>query len=159
MRSLIRQHRNIVMALLLLMAALFIGSCSDDPLSPQTEHFEAIGMYISSSGIKVVSILRGETSDTFYVPIGLTEDHYEAQFYDEDENIIDPPVDEDSYLSWAIDDESVVEVWQHEGEEGEFEFHLRGLEEGQTMIEFFVMHVDHSDYRSGKIPVVVSNEE
>ena len=140
-------------------ASIFTISCDDDPISPQSEHFEAIGMYISSSGMEIASILRGETDDTLYAVLGELTDHMDAQFYDEDENIVDPPDDEDSWLSWEIDDENIVEVWQHEGEEGGFEFHLRGLQEGQTNIEFMIMHVDHADFRSGKIPVVTIVEE
>jgi len=141
-----------------LLIALY-GCSKDDPVTPQEEHFEAIGMYFSTSGIKLAQILRGETTDTLVAPLGGLSDHINIQFFDENENIIDPPSDEDKHLDWAIDDESVVEVFQHEGEEGGYEFHLRGLKEGVTNIEFFVVHVDHNDYRSGKIPVKVVSDE
>lgn len=151
-------RRLLSLGALLVMLAAVLPSCGDDddPLSSQTEHFEAIGMYFSSSGIPVASILRGVTTDTFHVPLGALTEHIDAEFYDDDENIIDPPTDADKSLGWSIDNPSVVEVWQHEGEEGGYEFHLRGLAQGETHIEFFVVHAGHNDYRSGKIPVAVA---
>jgi hypothetical protein len=149
-------------ALYILLIGLFLyAGCSkdDDPVSSQDEHFEAIGVYLSSSGIKVGAILRGETSDTLYAPLGGLSDHIDVQFYDKNENIIDPPSDEDHSLAWAIDDTSMVEVWQHPGEEGGYEFHFRGKKAGTTFIEFFVYHGDHSDFRSGKFPVKVISQE
>ena len=53
----------------------------------------------------------------------------------------------------------MLEVWQHEGEEGGFEFHLRGLKIGVTEIEFFILHNGHSDYRSGLFPVVIEPQD
>lgn len=151
--------RKLAISLSIVILTVFSIGCEDDPVTPQEEHLEAIGMVFYQSGIEIARILRGETSDTLTAPEGGLSDHTEVNFFDEDENIIDPPEMEHTTLSWEIDDETVVDVWQHQGEEGEFEFHLQGLEEGETMIEFFVMHEDHSDYRSGKIPVRVEHEE
>jgi hypothetical protein len=149
--------RLLVFGMLLILAALLLPACGDDdPLTSKTEHFEAIGMYFTTSGIPVASILRGVTTDTFHVPLGALTSHIDAEFYDDDENIIGPPASSDHSLGWAIDDSAIVEVWQHEGEEGSFEFHLRGLAVGETHIEFFVVHLNHNDYRSGKIPVAVA---
>ncbi len=136
---------------------LFLTGCADedDPLVPE-EHFKAIGMVFETSGIRIASILRGETGDTLLAPLNDLSDHIEVRFYNNDEELIDPPQDNTQYkLSWSIDDEAIAEVWQHEGEEGVFEFHLRGLQAGMTEIEFFIMHGDHNDYRSGKLPLRV----
>lgn len=149
--------RKLLIFLSIVILTVFNTGCEDDPVTPQEEHYEAIGMVFYQSGIEIVRILRGETSDTLIAPEGGLSDHTEVKFFDEDENIIDPP-DDGKTLFWAIDDETVADVWQHEGEEGEFEFHLQGLEEGETTIEFFIMHEGHSDYRSGNIPVRVEHE-
>lgn len=150
--------RLLTLAMALVLTFTLLPGCGDDddPMSSQMEHFEAIGMRFTTSGIPIVSILRGTTTDTFQVPLGALTEHIDAEFYDEDENLIDPPTDADKELGWSIDDESVVEVWQHQGEEGSYEFHLRGLAEGETHIEFFVVHAGHNDYRSGEIPVKVA---
>lgn len=139
----------------LVMVILLIG-CKDDPVTPQEEHFEAIGTAIyDASGALVVSILRGVTKDTLKIKNGELSDHFEVKFYDENEKIIDPPTNEHTKLNYSIDDETISTFWQHPGEEGEYEFHLRGLKQGITQLELFVEHEGHNDYRSGKIPVKV----
>ena len=130
--------------------------CEEDPVAPQEEHLKAIGMAFYSSGIEVARILRGETADTLFAPLDTLSNHLDVKFFDEDENIIDPPTEHQT-LSWEIVDPTIANIWQHEGHEGTFGFHIRGLKIGETEIEFFVMHNDHSDYRSGQIPVKVTN--
>ena len=49
----------------------------------------------------------------------------------------------------------MVEVWQHPGEEGGYEFHLRGKKSGETTIEFKVNHDGHADFTSGDVKIVV----
>jgi hypothetical protein len=145
---------------------LFIGTilfsvngCSDDdPIVPAENHFEAEGIVFLQSGITVASIFRGVTTDTLIAPEGGRSDHFNVKFYDENQSVIDPPSEADKTLAWEIDNETILAVWQHPGEEGGYEFHLDGLAEGNTNIEFFIMHEGHSDYRSGKIPVRVEQD-
>jgi len=139
-----------------ILVILLFGACSeDDPVTPQEEHFEAIGVVLTTSGIQMVSILRGETSDTLYAVVDEISDHLEVKFYNEDEQVVDAPDDGEKTLSWEIADTDIVEVHQDDGHDGEFEFHLKGLKPGTTTIELFIMHAGHADFRSGKIPVVV----
>jgi hypothetical protein len=152
--------RNIKFLLLFFpfFGVLFYSGCSeDDPLPPAEEHFEAIGVYLTASGIEIVSILRGVTDDTLTVPDGALGDGIDVKFYNENEQIINPPTGEQT-LAFEIEDTSIVSVFQHPGEEGGFEFHLRGKQTGTTHIELFVMHEGHSDFRSGKIPVRVEDQ-
>lgn len=149
---------NVLLKVLSILAlSFFIISCEDDdPISSQEEHFEAIGMVFYTSGIEIARILRGETSDTLTTTEGGMSDHINIKYIDEDENIIDPPGDDgDKTLRWEIEDTGIADIWQHEGEEDSFEFHLEGLEKGETSIEFFIYHNDHSDYRSGSIPIKI----
>lgn len=152
-------YRFTLFTLLIVVSTVLFTACSedDDPVQPQQEHFEAEGMVFSNSGIELLRIFQGTATGHFEVPHGALSDHIEVTFLDENENEIDPPSDTDKKLAWAIDDPSIVEVYQHEGEEGGYEFHLRGLEEGETMIEFFIEHAGHNDYRSGKIEVHVED--
>lgn len=154
--------KPVKLILLLAAAILFVilPSCSDDddPVAPQEDHFEAEGIIFYTSGIQIAQILRGTATGELEAPLGGLSDHIDVKFYDEDDNVIDPPEDDDKSFAWEIEDPTVVEVWQHEGEEGGFEFHLRGLKEGHTDIEFFVMHEGHSDYRSGTIEVHVEDD-
>ena len=156
--------KGLLSKFILLLAALsliILPACSDDddnPLAPEEEHFEAVGIIFFSSGIQIAQILRGTATGELEAPVGGLSDHISVKFYDEDDNVIDPPENEEMSFSWEIEDETVVEVFQHEGEEGDFEFHLRGLKEGHSDIEFFVLHDDHADYRSGTIEVHVEDD-
>ena len=107
-------------AILLISVFIFPACSEDDPVTPQEEHFEAIGVVLSNSGIRIASILRGETADTLHVEVDELSDHIEVSFYDEDERIIDAPDDADKTLSWEIGDPTILEVHQHEGHEGEW---------------------------------------
>lgn len=153
------KNKFILYVFLFVLMGLFTTACDDDdPVSSEEDHYEAIGMVFYDSGIEVARILRGETIDTLTTTEGGMTSHIEIKFFNEDEEIVDAPDDEDQTLAWEFEDATIADIWQHEGEEGAFEFHLEGLEEGETSIEFFVMHEDHADYRSGEIPVKIEHE-
>lgn len=134
---------------------LFTSCSKDEPLSPAEDHFEAEGMVFYESGIKLVEIFRGVTRDTFFVPLNQMTSGIEIKFLSPEKKEIDPPDYKKKPLSWSISDTSIVSVWQHKEEEGSYEFHLAGKKIGVTLIEFFVLHEGHPDFRSGKIPVKV----
>ncbi len=139
-----------------ILAILAFSGCSeDDVTTPPTDHFEAIGVQLNSSGVEIARILRGVTNDTVFVPLNASTDGIFVRFFDEDEEIIDGPESEDQKLTWQIGNLALFEIWQHEGEEGGYEFHMRGLAEGLTTVEFFIAHAGHNDFRSGMIPVRV----
>lgn len=135
--------------------SFFMISCSDDPVTPQEEHFEAEGIVFLQSGILIAEIFRGVTSDTLIAPVDSMTAGIDVKFYNSNQEIIDPPNDPEITFAWEIDDPAVVDVWQHPGAEGSFEFHLEGLVAGTTLIEFFTLHEGHADFRSGKISVAV----
>ncbi len=147
--------------LFVIISSLFLIACDKDTKTiNQAEHFEAIGTAITdASGALVVKILRGVTTDTLYAPLNARSEAMFIKFYDVNEKIIQPPTDKDKYLGYEIGDKTIAKVYQHEGEEGGYEFHLDGLKEGKTTIQFFIMHSGHADYRSGLIPIVVKNME
>ena len=147
------------LVIILVSLSLIATACKEsNPTTPVTPHFEAEGVVITSSGIEVARIYHGITADTLHVPLGALTDHFKMYFLDADTNRLDPPTDADHHLAWVFDDPSIAEVYQDPGQEGSFELHLRGLKAGATMVEFFIQHVDHSDYRSGKFPVVVEDQ-
>jgi hypothetical protein len=134
---------------------LFTTACSeDDPITPQHDHDEAIGMALFREDVMVASILRGVPGDSLRVAAGVTSEDYDVRFYDEDEDIFEAH-DDDKIFAWEIEDPSIVEVVQDAGKEGKFEFRLRGVKAGSTTIEFFIMHEGHADFRTGKWPVRV----
>jgi hypothetical protein len=147
--------RYFLIALFSILPLLLITACSeDDPVTPQVDHFEAIGVVLYQGGDVVAAILRGETSDTLDAAENETGEITVVRFYDEDENIVEAHADEVTF-SWEIADTSIAEVLQDSGEEGAFEFRLRGKQAGTTTIEFFILHEGHADFRSGKLTLVV----
>ena len=151
--------KQFILYMLLMFSTIFFVSCDEeDPLTQEEEHLDAIGMVLFDSGIEYARILRGVTTDTLVVSEGGMTSHLDVKFIDDDENIIDAPETDVHSLSWDIDNPEIADIWQHEGEEGSFEIHLEGLKEGETHIEFFVMHEGHADYRSGKFPIRIEHE-
>lgn len=143
-----------------LFISLFVfafTSCGDDdPVTPQEEHFEAIGTVIyDATGAEVLRILRGVTSDTLFAKVGILSDHYNVKFLDEDEVVVNPPADDETTMGLDITDTNLLAFEQDEP--GAFEFHLEGKAAGITTIEIKILHSGHSDYRSGLIPVKVEN--
>lgn len=139
---------------------LFISCSEDDPTEPHQEHFEASGMVLIKSGERFFKIFQGEiVSETkvLEVPLSGLTDHYVIKFLDDDGNEFDPPTDSDKSLDWEITNPEIVEVYRHN--ETDWDFHLRGLQEGTTEIEFRVLHIDHFGFRTPKIPVEVKDIE
>lgn len=150
--------RRIILYLFVITTfTILFNSCKDDPLEPDMDHFEAEGLVLYQSGIKVAEIFRGVTSDTLQAVVGQTSAHFEVKFYNSNKQELDPPDHTKQPFGWEIQDTSLVGVWQHPGEEGSYEFHLVGKQVGLTQIEFFIMHEGHADFRSGKFPVKITN--
>lgn len=151
--------------LFLLTIIVFVSGClfddeKSDPDAPQQDHFEAEGIVLIESGVRFFSMYRGviDTAvgkvDTLVVPVGMTP-HWKIKFLDSEGKEIDPPDDKNKSFGWVISDPSLVEVYRHDGQV--WEFHLNGLAVGETDIEFRVMHNDHYDFHTLKIPVSVRN--
>ncbi len=127
-------------------------------------HFIAEGLVIIESGVRFFRYFQGEIDSgegrvsELTAPIGLTP-HWRIMFLDEHGEEKDAPDDSTFTLGWTIANPDVLEVVQDEGDEGSFEFHLRGLQEGETTIVFEVWHEGHIDYRTRPIPVHVESQE
>lgn len=154
-------------AIYAVLIATLAGGClfddeKDSPSSPQQDHFKAEGIVLIDSGVRFFRMFQGEIdttdgkADTLIVPVGLSP-HWEIRFLDENGQEIDPPDDENKHFGWIIGDSSIVEMYRHDGQE--WEFHLNGLKVGETDIEFRVMHNDHYDFHTPKIPVSVRESE
>ena len=145
----------------LALCVVVVGCGSDDPVSPQEEHFEPDGLVLIESGRRFFRYFQGEIdagsgrTNHLDVPLGDETPHWRIQFLDENGDDLAIPDDTEFTFGWEIADESIVEVAQDPGDEGKFEFHLRGLAEGETTIRLLVNHGGHSDFRTAPIPVHV----
>ncbi len=147
--------------LVAVLALCVVGCGSDDPVSPQEEHFEPEGLVLIESGRRFFRYFQGEIDagsgrdDHLDVPLGDETPHWRVQFLDENGDDLASPDDTEFTLGWEIADETIVEVVQDEGDEGKFEFHLHGLKEGETTIRLLVNHGGHADFRTTPLPVHV----
>jgi len=121
-------------------------------------HMDAVGLVIKDAAFKeVFRVFEGKTDDTLYAPSEGTSDHYTITFLEKDLSEVPEAELEGKTLAWDIADTSLFSIWQHEGEEGGFEFHFKGKgKTGSTTIVFKVMHGDHADFKTPAIAVVVS---
>ncbi len=145
------------MVLTSILTFLLAVSCSEstDPNGEDDDHARGIGIRITSSGQTVVEYEgNGELSGSLSVAEGEISVPYIFMLIDEDGDAYTPEEDHHE-LRFEIADTTVTTIWQHEGEEGGFEFHLRGKKQGQTSIVFSVYHEDHSDFVSREIPAQV----
>ena len=153
---------------LMFVLTLLFGGCGDDKISGQEEHYDAVGIVIYQSGVKVLDYYGPDYQagdaiaymDTLRGSIGLNP-HWNAKFYNDDEEEIDPPLTPDEggqQTLAAVFDPELGELWWHDNEDGHFEFHLRGLQSGNGTIAFKVMHLGHSDFTTLPIPLVIDSE-
>jgi hypothetical protein len=140
---------------------IFVSACSDDNITQQEEHFEAVGMIIYDGQEKLLDYFGPDydlsdefASDTIFI-FTSKSDLLSTKFYDEDKNEMDPPEDEHTTLDADIDDVSIVELEWNEGEEGGFNFYLTGKLQGQTWIRFKILHEGHDDFKTLKNYIVV----
>ena len=158
-----------ILLMVVAVVAVFLSGCDEDsdPVAPAEEHFEAHGMLFRSSGAVIMRVFEGEIdpeiADEFEAGVG-TGDAVYVTFLDEDGDEIDPPDDSDKALGWSIGDDSLLDILQHTDSNGNvsgesrWEFHFVGLEEGETTIEFQVLHVGHADFRTPAISVHIHGE-
>jgi hypothetical protein len=135
---------------------LILAGCKEDPHSHGEDHFEAIGVVIYSGDSVVASILRGVTSDTLKVTSNTNTPDYSVRFYNPQEQIVAGPTESEIRLSWNVDHSDIVEVEGHASHGQKYLIYLKGKNAGTTNVEFLLLHGDHADFRSGKIPVRVN---
>ena len=147
---------SLLLAGLFLIVPLFLSGCGEDnPIAEQGEHFEAEGLLLyDSAGNKLLDYFQSVSNDTLFIQLDNVTDVLQVRFYDEDKNEISAPYDDtDHTFGWVIDDVTVAEVVRMTNDE--WKIRLRGLKQGNTQIEFQVLHVGHADFRTIKIPLVV----
>lgn len=150
--------------LLILIAAamlILVSGCKkeDDPVSPQEDHFQPEGLVVLSSTYDTLAYyFQGvvRPGDTLKAPAGnLLSPHWTIEFLDASRRKIVYPSTATHKLGWTIADQSIAQLYRHDGEE--WDFHLRGISEGKTTITFKILHGDHADFTSKPIPVLVDS--
>lgn len=143
----------------MIITLVFFSSqaCSENTnqIAEQEEHFEAEGLLLyDQDGNKLLDYFQAVSDDTLFVPHNSVTSLLQIKFYNSEKTEISAPYgDEDHSFGWIIDDESILELIRLSGDE--WKIQLRGLNAGNTKIEFQVLHMGHADFRTIKIPVVV----
>ena len=108
-------------------------SCSDDKITEQVDHFEAVGMIIYDGNEKILDYFGPDytledefASDTIFISTSKSN-LLTSKFYNEDKVELAPPDEEHQTLDADIGDESIVEIEWNEGDEGGFNFFLQIL--------------------------------
>lgn len=158
------KFNKFILLFLLLSAALFNG-CSDEtnPVTPPEEHFEPEGWLIRDATLKPVLVVfqgviqntwNGTAVDTiFKAPLNALSDHYSVKFLNANKEIINQPSGTGYSLGVVITDTSVAGYVKDSPTD--WAFHLKGKKLSTTTVELQVVHSNHADVKTPKIPVVV----
>lgn len=149
-------------SLLALLLSFLLASCNDDdPVSPQEEHFEAVGMIVYDGQDKLMDYFGPDytledefAADTIFISSSKSN-LLTSRFYDEDRDEMDAPDDDHQTLDADIGDDSILQMEWNDGEEGGFNFYLTGKVQGQTWIRFKILHEGHDDFKTLKNYIVV----
>ncbi len=147
---------RLLLSILLMLTMVILPSCENPAEKETDEHAEGVGIALVASGQTLVSYENDDPLvGSLSVALGARTDHINFYLIDEDGDRFIPDEEHHS-LQFGFGDETIAGVYQHEGEEGGFEFHLDGLKAGQTTLTFTVYHEDHADFVSRPISVSVT---
>lgn len=146
--------------LLALFSALLITSCDDNPASSDEdhEHTEPIGLELVHDGEVIYEYLNGTLTEHSHLHYHVGEEYlFEVHFLDEDGEHIHDEHLEDYSLGWNIENEEVLEIHQHD-EDGPWGFNLVGVAEGESSVQFQLLHGTGSDSHSDFDTPEISSE-
>lgn len=138
-------------------------SCGDDdnPVDPeardQVHEQDAVGLVVRNSGEEIVRYENGAVSGTIEVGQGKETPLLQVRFLAEDGDLFTPDESEGFSLDWEVGNETIAQVEQH-AEDGAWNFHLIGVERGQTTIRIKINHNDHADFVSKEIEILVAED-
>ena len=138
---------------------LLVAGCGDDnPVDPgEGDHDEdAVGVLLRQSGEEIARYENGEVEGQVAVGENKQTPLLTTRFISEDGDLY-APEDEEFSLDWEIEDGEIAEVVHHE-EDGKWNFHIVGKEEGTTTIRIKLNHNDHADFVSLPIEIQVTHD-
>lgn len=147
-------------------ALALLPSCGDNPVKQEVhcDHIDADGVRLSQGNVVLVEQFNGIHTGQIDVGAGSVQSDIEATFLKEEfvdgaptpaDITMDPACFGDHTLGWEVEDPTVAEVFQSEGQV--WSFNVRGLSPGTTTVQVVIVHVDHNDFVSLPIPIVVAD--
>jgi len=152
-------HFSIKLVLLLLFIFIMNGCDKDNPTEPKA--LTVIGLVITQGDSTQVNYSGDETvTGELEVAEDQLSAEFKIQFIDADQAVFSPASNK-YHLEYKIADETICNVYQHDGEAGGFEFHLdaREKEHGHTTVIFKLMEGANTVFTSKSIPVHVTGTE
>jgi hypothetical protein len=144
-----------LLAILSVFLLVTVGCNKDNPVESEEEHFEAIGLFIISSGDTIVTYQGGVVSGEIEVEEGTLTALLSVKFITDDGDVGIPPSDDWS-LDWSIADTTYAQLVGHDDEVVQYIFHISGKKAGTTSITIIINHHDHKDFESKEIPIHVA---
>lgn len=149
-----------VFAMIILTFFLFTA-CNNPVGSEEEEHSEPFGIALISDGVEIAAIENGVLTyrEGDYLELGVGEETslITVRFIDEEGDRFEPDTGDGYSLHWDIDNESVLEIEQHE-EDGAWSFHFVGAGAGEAGVIFELWHNNHTDYQTPE-PIKVHVQE
>lgn len=150
--------RLITFYLFALFTSIILLSCSESsPTDDDHDHLEAEGLLLKQGNTIFMRIYQATIDNNFNQSINLKTGQvltFSVIFLDGDGDELPEPTEPNKSLGWVIDDNTIVGV-EHDINK-KWSFSLKGLKEGETKLELRSNHNDHPDFKTPKIPVIVS---
>ena len=147
----------------LALGSLLLAACGDSTTGPESEpepvdHAEnvvGVQLVLSARTVATYDGPSGTWSDEFEVEVGEFTGHIDVRFVDA--NGVAVELGDDFYLEVESEDESIATIFQDDP--GGFGIHIEGVAEGETEMEFRLMHgavgTGHPDFITAGLEVHV----
>lgn len=141
----------------IISAVVIICACSESNPVSQEDHFEASGLVLIKSDAIFMKIFKGSIDTTFVSKFEITKgestEYFHVQFLNDSGSVLDPPEDNNKNFGWIVDDTTIV--MPEKNTQDKWSFRLKGINSGTTSLELRLLHLDHPDFKTPKIQVVV----
>jgi hypothetical protein len=140
----------------IILLSFFAVSCDDNPVKDDNDndHYEPTGLVLVQNGAEIAIYTDGESSGGIEVGVEKETSLISVRFIAEDGDRFVPEGDEFSLELERGDD--IFEIEQHEGED--YEFHVIGEVEGNSLLTVKLMHNGHADFVAAPFEVHVETD-
>ena len=149
------------LGLSLIVGSLLLSACGDSTTGPEPEpvdHAEnvvGVQLVLSARTVATYDGPSGTWNDEFEVEVGEFTAHIDVRFVDA--NGVAVELGDDFYLEVESEDERIATIFQDDP--GGFGIHIEGIAEGETELEFRLMHgavgTGHPDFITAGLDVHV----
>lgn len=138
------------------VALIGFSACDSNPVTDTHEHADVEGLALLVGGVEIVVVEDGQVTGQIDASAGQETAEILVEWRDHDGNHFhDEDLDERLTLGHKfMGDTDIAEFEQHSGTP-RFSFHIHGVASGSTSMELQLFNVDHVDFRTPSIPILV----